>query len=97
MASDPLFRMTIDDVFSIRDRGTVVTGQVESGSLNLGDEIYINHQGMSKKVVVTGIEAFRKTMQQANAGDHIGVLLRDIDRREIQHGDILTGSGFDFR
>jgi len=96
MSTDPLFRMTVADVFSIRGRGTIVTGQVESGTLNIGDEIYITHPGYSKKAVVTGIEAFRKLLQQANAGDNVGVLLRDISKTDVQQNDVLVGSDIDF-
>jgi elongation factor Tu len=96
MATDPLFRMTVQDVFSIRGRGTVVTGQIESGTLNVGDEISIQRQGSLKKAIVTGIEAFRKQLQQAQAGDNVGVLLRDINKPDIQPGDVLMGSDPEF-
>ena len=96
MATDPLFRMTVQDVFSIRGRGTVVTGQIESGTLNVGDEISFRRQGSFKKTVVMGIEAFRKLLQQAQAGDNVGVLLRDINKDDIQRGDILIGSEAEF-
>jgi len=96
MPTDPSFRMTIEDVFSIRGRGTVVTGQVESGTLKVGDEIQIQRQDSRKKAVVTGIEAFRKMLQQAQAGDNVGVLLRDINKQDVQHGDVLLGSDSDF-
>ena len=96
MATDPLFRMTVEDVFSIRGRGTVVTGQIESGTLTVGDEISFRREGVFKKTVVTGIEAFRKQLQQAKVGDNVGVLLRDIAKPDIQHGDVLTGSDMDF-
>ena len=96
MPADPSFRLTVKDVFTIKGRGTVVTGQIESGTLNVGDEIQIQRQGSSKKVVVTGIEAFRKQLNQAQMGDNVGVLLRDIGRQDIQSGDILTGSDSEF-
>ncbi len=96
MTTDPLFRMTVEDVFSIRDRGTVITGQIESGSLSVGDEIYLNHQGTAKKVVVNGIESFHKPLKQVQAGNNVGLLLRNIDKKDVQHGDVLTGSGLDF-
>ena len=96
MTTDPLFRMTVQDVFSIRGRGTVVTGQIESGTLNVGDEISFRRQGTVKKTVVTGIEAFRKQLQQAQAGDNVGVLLRDINKPDIQRGDVLVGSDAEF-
>ena len=96
MATDPLFRMTVEDVFSIRGRGTVVTGQIESGTLTVGDEISFCREGVFKKTVVTGIEAFRKQLKQAKAGDNVGVLLRDITKPDIQRGDVLTGSDAEF-
>ncbi len=96
MATDPLFRMTVQDVFSIRGRGTVVTGQIESGTLNVGDEISFRRQGSFKKTVVAGIESFRKQLQQAQAGDNAGVLLRDINQPGIQRGDVLVGSDAEF-
>ena len=92
MAADPFFRMTVQEVFSIRDRGTVVTGQIESGTLQVGDEIGFEQQGLMKKVTVAGLEISRKKVQQAKAGDPVGILLREIDKLIIQHGDILTGS-----
>ncbi len=94
MSGDPLFRMTVQDVFSIRGRGTVVTGKVETGSLKVGDDIQIvQASGSTKNAVVTGIEAFRKQMKEANAGDNIGVLLKDIAKGDVQQGDVLMGSG----
>ena len=96
MATDPLFRMTVQDVFSIRGRGTVVTGQIESGTLTVGDEISFRRSDSLKKTVVSGIEAFRKQLQQARAGDNVGLLLRDVDKPDIQRGDVLVGSDVDF-
>ena len=96
MSSDPFFRMTVEDVFFIRGRGTVVTGQVESGTLNVNDEIYIRRQNSSKKVTVTGIEMFRKILDQAKSGDNVGILLRDITKQEIEKGDVLLGSDIEF-
>jgi elongation factor Tu len=96
MSTDPSFRMTVEDVFSIRDRGTVVTGKIESGTLHAGDEISIQRQGYAKKAVVTAIEMFRKQLQQAKAGDNVGLLLRDIGKQDVQRGDVLVGSGSEF-
>lgn len=96
MSADPFFRMTVQDVFSIRGRGTVVTGQIEAGTLTAGDEIGFQHQGASKKATVTAIEMFRKQLPQARAGDNVGVLLRDLDKSEIEHGDVLVGVSADF-
>ena len=99
MGSDPLFRMVVEDVFSIAKRGTVVTGKVESGTLRVGDEVVIRGRGGEKKAVVTGIEAFRKILQQASQGDSIGVLLKDVQRNEVQQGDELVSpdSGFTWK
>jgi elongation factor Tu len=96
MSADPFFRMTVNDVFFIRGRGTVVTGQIESGTLNVGDEIYLKRLNSSKQVTVNGIEMFRKLLDQAKAGDNVGVLLRDITKEEVEKGDILLGSDMDF-
>lgn len=96
MASDPFFRMTVEDVFFIRGRGTVVTGQIESGTLNVNDEIYIRRANSSKRVTVTSIEMFRKILDQAKAGDNVGILLRDITKQEVEKGDVLLGSDIEF-
>lgn len=95
MSTDPTFRMTVQDIFSIKGRGTVVTGQIESGSLGVGDEILIQGKS-SKTTVVNGIEMFRKIVDRAQAGDNIGVLLKDISKEDVQQGDVLTGSNLDF-
>jgi elongation factor Tu len=96
MSADPFFRMTVEDVFFIRGRGVVVTGQIESGTLNVHDEIYIRRQDSSKKTVVTGIEMLRKQLDQAQAGDNVGILLRDVTKQDIEHGDVLLGSDIEF-
>jgi elongation factor Tu len=96
MSTDPTFRMTVEDVFTIRDRGTVITGRIESGMLKAGDEISIQRQGSAKRTVVTGIEMFRVQLQQAKAGDNVGLLLRDIGKQDIQRGDVLVGSDSEF-
>jgi len=88
---DKPFLMPIEDIFTITGRGTVVTGRVERGIVKLGDEVEI--VGMSpeiKKSVVTGIEMFRKTLDQGMAGDNIGVLLRGIDKDEVERGMVLA-------
>ncbi len=95
MSTDPSFRMTVQDVFSIKGRGTVVTGRIESGSLGVGDEVLIQGK-TSKTTVVSGIEMFRKIVTRAQAGDNVGVLLRDVNKQDIQQGDVLTGSNLDF-
>ena len=91
---DQPFLMPIEDVMTISGRGTVVTGRVERGTLKLSDEVEI--VGLSKdrkKTVVTGIEMFRKTLDQAEAGDNIGVLLRGIQREEVERGQVLAKPG----
>jgi len=96
MSANPFFRMTVNDVFFIRGRGTVVTGQIESGTLNVKDEIYLRRPNSSQKVTVSGIEMFRKILDQAKAGDNVGILLRDITKQEVEKGDVLLGSDIDF-
>lgn len=81
------FNFTVEDVFTITGRGTVVTGSVNSGTIKLNDEVLIN--GVTP-TVVTGIEMFRKTLDVAQAGDKCGILLRGIDRNQINSGDTLT-------
>ncbi len=88
--------MTVEDVFTIIGRGTVVIGRIESGTLNVGDEIHIKRQGSAKKTVVTGIEAFRKQLNQANAGDNVGVSLRDVGKEDVHRGDVLMGTDSEF-
>ena len=96
MTTDPFFRMSVEDIFSIAKRGTVVTGIIEAGTLRVGDEVAINGKNGEKRTFVTGIEAFRKTLSQANQGDMVGVLLKDIAKQDIQSGDVLLCPGSDF-
>ena len=91
---DQPFLMPIEDVFTITGRGTVVTGRVERGTVKLQDEIEIvGLSNESKKTVVTGVEMFRKLLDQAEAGDNIGVLLRGIQREEVERGQVLAKPG----
>ena len=93
-ASDLPFLMPVEDVFSITGRGTVATGRVERGTLNLNDEVEIT--GLTeepRKVVVTGIEMFRKLLDSAEAGDNIGALLRGVQKNEIERGQVLAKPG----
>ena len=87
------FLMSIEDVFTITGRGTVVTGRVERGQLKLNDEVEIVGLHETKKTVVTGIEMFRKQLDYAEAGDNAGVLLRGIAREEVQRGQVLAKPG----
>ncbi len=87
------FLMSIEDVFTITGRGTVVTGRVERGTLKLNDEVEIVGLKPTKKTVVTGIEMFRKQLDSAVAGDNAGVLLRGIAREEVERGQVLAKPG----
>jgi elongation factor Tu len=93
MSADPFFRMTIVDVFFIKGRGTVVTGTVESGTLKVGDEIKITRaSSLPRSVTVTGIERVRQLLSEASAGDDVGVLLRGVEKKDVQRGDVLLGA-----
>ncbi len=96
MPTDSAFRMTIEDVFSIRGRGTVVTGRIEQGTISVGDTVQLDRPGLSKTIVVDGIETFRRSVDQAQAGDNVGLLLHDVSKDEVQKGDVLTGPGYQF-
>jgi len=87
------FLMPIEDVFSISGRGTVVTGRIERGIVKLGDEVEIVGLGETRKTTVTGIEMFRKEMDQGEAGDNVGVLLRGIKKEEVERGQVLVVPG----
>ena len=91
--TDKPFLMSIEDVFTISGRGTVVTGRVERGQLNLNDEVEIVGLKDTKKTVVTGIEMFRKSLDFAQAGDNAGVLLRGIAREDVERGQVLAKPG----
>ena len=91
--TDKPFLMSIEDVFTISGRGTVVTGRVERGTLKLNDEVEIVGLKPTKKTVVTGIEMFRKSLDEAMAGDNAGVLLRGIAREEVERGQVLAKPG----
>ncbi len=90
---DKAFLMPIEDVFSISGRGTVVTGRVESGIVNVGDEVEIVGIKDTKKTVVTGVEMFRKLLDRGEAGDNIGALIRGVAREEVERGQVLCKPG----
>jgi len=90
---DKPFRASIEDVFSIQGRGTVVTGLVEAGKLKVGDTVEIVGLTATKKAVVTGIEMFRKNLQEAQCGDNAGFLLRGIEKDDVQRGQVLAVPG----
>lgn len=92
--TDKPFLMPVEDIFSITGRGTVATGRVERGTIKVGEEVEI--VGLSeapRKVVVTGVEMFRKLLDQAEAGDNIGTLLRGVDKKDIERGQVLAKPG----
>jgi elongation factor Tu len=90
---DKPFLMPIEDVFSISGRGTVVTGRVERGIVKVGDEIEIVGIRATTKTVCTGVEMFRKLLDQGEAGDNIGALLRGVDREGVERGQVLAAPG----
>jgi elongation factor Tu len=92
-AVDQPFLMPIEDVFGIKGRGTVVTGRIERGLVKVGDEIEIVGLGERRKVIVTGVEMFQKTLDQGEAGDNIGALLRGVERDDIERGQVLSKPG----
>ena len=92
-AVDKPFLMPIEDVFGIKGRGTVVTGRVERGVVKPGEEIEIVGMGERRKVVVTGVEMFQKTLDEGLAGDNVGCLLRGVERDEVQRGQVLSKPG----
>jgi len=90
---DQPFLMPVEDVFGIKGRGTVVTGRIERGIVKIGDEIEILGLGETRKTVVTGVEMFKKTLDQGEAGDNVGCLLRGIEREDIERGQVLAKPG----
>ena len=90
---DKPFLMAIEDVFSIKGRGTVVTGRIERGVVNVGDEVEIIGFADTRKTTVTGVEMFRKLLDRGEAGDNVGCLLRGIDKEEVERGQVLAAPG----
>ncbi|MGC4108782.1 MAG: elongation factor Tu [Thermomicrobiales bacterium] len=92
-AVDQPFLMPIEDVFGIKGRGTVVTGRIERGIVKTGDEVEIVGMGERRKVIVTGVEMFMKTLDQGEAGDNVGTLLRGVERTDVERGQVLAKPG----
>ncbi|MDE7440726.1 MAG: elongation factor Tu [Muribaculaceae bacterium] len=90
---DKPFLMPVEDVFSITGRGTVATGRIETGIVKVGDEVQILGLGADRKTTVTGVEMFRKLLDQGEAGDNVGLLLRGVDKNEIKRGMVLCHPG----
>ncbi len=91
--TDQAFLMPVEDVFGIKGRGTVVTGRVERGSLKVGEEIEIIRYGDVRKTVATGLEMFHKLLSTTEAGDAVGILLRGVDRDEVERGQVIVKPG----
>ncbi len=91
--TDQAFLMPVEDVFGIKGRGTVVTGRVERGSLKVGEEIEIIRYGDVRKTVATGLEMFHKLLDTTEAGDAVGILLRGVDRDEVERGQVIVKPG----
>jgi elongation factor Tu len=87
------FLMPIEDVFTITGRGTVVTGRIERGKVNVGNEIELIGLGVNRKTTVTGIEMFRKLLDEGLAGDNVGALLRGVNKEEVERGMVLAQVG----
>jgi elongation factor Tu len=90
---DKDFMMAIEDVFSIKGRGTVATGRIETGVVKVNEEVEIVGIRDTKKSVVTGVEMFKKNLDQGQAGDNVGILLRGIEREDIERGQVLAKPG----
>jgi elongation factor Tu len=90
---DKPFLMPVEDVFSITGRGTVATGRIERGVIKVSEEVQLVGFGATKKTVVTGVEMFRKLLDQGEAGDNVGLLLRGIEKNEIERGMVLSKPG----
>ena len=91
--TDKPFLMPIEDIFSIQGRGTVVTGRVERGIVKVGEEMEIVGFGDTRKTVVTGVEMFKKLLDEGQAGDNVGLLLRGIDKEEVERGQVIAKPG----
>jgi len=92
-AVDKPFQMPIEDIFSISGRGTVVTGRIEQGRVKVGEEMEIVGFRDTRKTVVTGVEMFKKLLDQGQAGDNVGLLLRGIDKDEVERGQVVAKPG----
>jgi len=90
---DKPFLMPVEDVFSITGRGTVATGRIERGKVHVGDEVELIGLGTHRKTVVTGVEMFRKILDEGMAGDNVGLLLRGVDKKEVERGMVLAAPG----
>src|SRR5947209_12370803 len=92
-AIDKPFIMPIEDIFSIQGRGTVVTGRIERGICKVGEEMEIVGFGATRKTVVTGVEMFKKLLDEGRAGDNVGLLLRGIEKTDVERGQVIAKPG----
>ncbi len=90
---DKPFMMAVEDVFSIKGRGTVATGKIDRGVAKVGEEMEVIGMGKDKKTVITGVEMFRKQLEQGQAGDNVGLLLRGIEKDDIERGQVIAKPG----
>ena len=90
---DKPFRMPVEDVFSIKGRGTVVTGRIDSGKVKVGEEIEVVGLKDTTKTTVTGVEMFRKMLDEGQAGDNVGILLRGVGKDDVERGQVLAAPG----
>jgi elongation factor Tu len=90
---DKPFLMPVEDVFSIKGRGTVGTGRIERGAVTVGDEVEIVGLGDTRKTTVTGVEMFNKLLDRGEAGDNVGCLLRGVDKKDLERGQVLAKPG----
>jgi len=92
-ATDKPFLMSVEDVFTITGRGTVATGRIERGVVKVGEEVEIVGMGDTRKTICTGVEMFRKLLDQGQAGDNVGLLLRGVEKKDIQRGHVIAKPG----
>ena len=92
-ALDKPFLMAVEDVFSIKGRGTVATGRIDQGVVKVNDEVEIVGIRDTRKVVVTGVEMFKKSLDRGEAGDNVGLLMRGIEREDIERGQVIAAAG----
>jgi elongation factor Tu len=92
-AVDKPFLMPVEDVFGIKGRGTVVTGRIERGVIKVGEEVEIVGFEDTRKTVVTGVEMFKKLLDEGTAGDNVGLLLRGVERKDIERGQVISKPG----
>jgi elongation factor Tu len=90
--TDPFLRLTVEDVFEIKGRGTVITGRIDQGALQVGDEVLLQGPSGARRTTVRGIEMFRKTLDRAETGDQVGVLLQGVGKADVRRGDVITAA-----